>query len=178
MEIYTIARMFRTFPNIKFNKDSKCGNKSPRNIIYYAGDEHILNIKEFLLKNGGKLIISRDVTTNSDNTTNVCLEIPKYIKGGKESYFFKNFIDEDEPVYVPYLNNKEPWTLVKRRTRKKGNNNNNLNQTIKKLIKRLSNTKKSKILFKKLMNQNTEGIYNQFANNKPWLSNKLYHDYR
>ena len=33
-------------------------------------------------------------------------------------------------------------------------------------------------LFKKSLNQNTEGIYNQYANNKPWLLNELNYGYR
>ena len=134
MEVYTIARMFRKFEKIKKGYLCDLNDNSLKNIIYYAGDEHIINIKNFLKKIFKiKPIISIDETiildkqqnkfsffqqsTNSQ-LYNQCLLIPKYINS--KSYLFNIFRTDNDVNSDNSSNlNNNKWTKIKSRTKKK-----------------------------------------------------------
>ena len=49
MEVYTISRMFRKFEKKSYNFICDINENSLKNILYYTGDEHIINIKSFII---------------------------------------------------------------------------------------------------------------------------------
>lgn len=71
VDIYTLTRMFRTYPTEYQSKDKLTKNHIPSNyIIEYAGNSHIDTIKKYLTQQGA--IINIYPTTNKR-----CISVPK-----------------------------------------------------------------------------------------------------
>ena len=123
MELYTCARMFRKFEK---KKDDICDNydESLANIVYYAGNSHILNIKDFLEEIFDvKPYVSIDLDQVHD-VSSLCLMVPKSFNYFRNSYFFNTFINEDESWMTPtgryYPRKSRKKTIVKvSKTKKK-----------------------------------------------------------
>ena len=128
MEVYTISRMFRKFEKKSYNFICDIDENSLKNILYYAGDEHIINIKSFIiniLKINPIISIDEEVLTSksfgfiSKTQYKQCLTIPRYInKSETESYFFNTFMD-DITRETNNNTNMTPWTRVSHKKYKK-----------------------------------------------------------
>jgi hypothetical protein len=128
MEVYTISRMFRNFENKTYNFICDIDENSLKNILYYAGDEHIINIKSFIINIfkitpiisiDEEVITSKSVGFISKTQYKQCLTIPRYInKSETESYFFNTFMDDITRETNNNIN-MTPWTRVSHKKYKK-----------------------------------------------------------
>ena len=79
-ETYTISRMFRKFENKRNIKNCE-GNKSLKNIFYYGGNTHAVNITHFLFWNFDikpKIIKNIKEFYNNENKIDQCIQIKNF----------------------------------------------------------------------------------------------------
>jgi hypothetical protein len=84
LDLYSLVRSFKIMTSIEFNKQKDTTNYSlpPLINIFYFGDLHIENIRQFLSTNGYKELVTISNTpfieTNNTDEINRCIDFKKY----------------------------------------------------------------------------------------------------